>query len=124
MTSKHRFAAIFGSTVILAAAATPPVSPGWAADTPAVPTAVPLSATDHAAEATRYDREATDLETKASRHEAMAAQYGRRISGGGRDNAALRTIQIHCEGLATAYRSAAAEARQLAAAHRQAAAED
>jgi len=92
------------------------MSPSVAADKEMT---MPTTATEREAAAAEYEREALDLEAKATRHTELAAQYRARLSGGGKQASALRSLAKHCKRLASAYQKAAAEAREMAAAHRE-----
>lgn len=70
---------------------------------------------DHEAIAAAYDKEAASLEAKAREHEQMAQAYGSAGSKKGMDSASMHA---HCAKLASQYRAAAAENRELAKQHR------
>lgn len=84
--------------------------------------AMPSTPAEHTAEAAKYEQEATDLDAKAAKHSRMAAQYKARGTGGSKQAAAAQSIANHCNLIAKAYSSAAAEARELAKMHREMAA--
>ncbi|MCB1596094.1 MAG: hypothetical protein KDI87_00120 [Gammaproteobacteria bacterium] len=75
---------------------------------------MPTNAAEYASEAARYQQEASTLEASARRHADMAAHYKHRASGGGKQATSLGSLASHCEKLAKAYATAAAEAREMA----------
>lgn len=81
--------------------------------------AIPNTAAEREAEAAKYEQEALDLEAKAARHTELAAHYRARLSGGSKQDSALRSLNQHCKRLANAYQNAAEEARAMAAVHRE-----
>ena len=75
---------------------------------------MPTNAAEYASEAARYQQEASTLEASDRRHADMAAHYKHRASGGGKQATSLGSLASHCEKLAKAYATAAAEAREMA----------
>lgn len=75
---------------------------------------MPTNAAEYASEAARYQQEALTLEASAKRHADKAALYKRRASGGSKQATSLGSLANHCEKLAKAYGTAAAESREMA----------
>ncbi len=112
---KHSITTVLAAAILATGALGVASLPSIAAD---AEMAMPATAGEHAAEAARYEQEAKALEAKADQHTDLAARYRARASGTNKQAAGLRSLSNHCKRLAKAYRSAAAEAREMASSHR------
>ena len=74
---------------------------------------------DHRQSAVYYENEARALDARADRHADLSRQYLSRSRTTAKQSAPLRSLSMHCDDLASAYKHAAAEARKLAATHRE-----